>query len=76
MPGRGANGEELPYSLLSVLHLHQQRANRLTTMPKPPGIDPHEILKEREYRFVPCLALVAHRLAHYLIIWDHFVITI
>lgn len=45
------NGEKLPYDLMKILTLHQQRANRTTTLPTPPGIDPQTILKERENRY-------------------------
>ena len=58
--GRGDNGEQLPYNLLNVLHLHQQRANRITSTPKPPGIDPQQVLRERENRLVLVVAL--HRM--------------
>ncbi|KHN70758.1 ATP-dependent helicase brm [Toxocara canis] len=49
-PAESENGEKLPYDLMKVLSLHQQRANRATALPPPPGIDPQSILKEREYR--------------------------
>lgn len=45
-------GEKLPYDLMKILTMHQQRANRNTVLPPPPGIDPQSILKEREYRYV------------------------
>lgn len=43
--------EQLPYSLPAILQYHQQRANRITPIPKPVGIDPQELLKEREFRY-------------------------
>uniref|UniRef100_A0A0N5ALU6 SNF2-family ATP dependent chromatin remodeling factor snf21 n=1 Tax=Syphacia muris TaxID=451379 RepID=A0A0N5ALU6_9BILA len=46
------NGEKLPYDLMKVLLLHQQRANKLTTVSQPFGIDPIAALKERENRQV------------------------
>uniref|UniRef100_F1KQF2 Transcription activator BRG1 n=1 Tax=Ascaris suum TaxID=6253 RepID=F1KQF2_ASCSU len=49
-PAESENGEKLPYDLMKVLSLHQQRANRATALPPPPGIDPQTVLKEREYR--------------------------
>ncbi|MFH4977868.1 hypothetical protein AB6A40_004577 [Gnathostoma spinigerum] len=49
-PGETENGEKLPYDLMKILALHQQRAVRCTTLPTPPGIDPQLILKEREHR--------------------------
>lgn len=49
-PMEGENGEKLPYDLMKVLYLHQQKANRQTTLPTPKGIDPISLLKEREYR--------------------------
>uniref|UniRef100_A0A915ITP7 HSA domain-containing protein n=1 Tax=Romanomermis culicivorax TaxID=13658 RepID=A0A915ITP7_ROMCU len=49
---RGPVGEldQLPYSLPAVLQYFQQRSNRLTPIPRPVGIDPVELMKEREYR--------------------------
>ncbi|VDN08170.1 unnamed protein product [Thelazia callipaeda] len=49
-PAETETGEKLPYDLMKILTLHQQRANRNTFIPPPPGIDPQTILKEREYR--------------------------
>lgn len=46
----GENGEKLPYDLMKVLYLHQQKANRQTTLPTPKGIEPISMLKEREHR--------------------------
>lgn len=38
---------------MSILQLHQQRAqNRQTSVPRPGGIDPATIAKERENRLV------------------------
>jgi SWI/SNF-related matrix-associated actin-dependent regulator of chromatin subfamily A protein 2/4 len=45
------NGEKLPYDLMKVLSIHQQRANRTSTLAVPCGIDPQTILKERENRY-------------------------
>lgn len=56
------NGEMLPYDLMKVLTIHQQRATtRTTTLPTPPGIDPQVILKERESR-------IQNRLSPYLLL--------
>ncbi|EYB93891.1 hypothetical protein Y032_0177g570, partial [Ancylostoma ceylanicum] len=49
-PGEGDNGEKLPYDLMKVLNIHQQRCARPTSLPTPVGIDPASLLKEREYR--------------------------
>ncbi|PIO65278.1 hypothetical protein TELCIR_13061 [Teladorsagia circumcincta] len=49
-PGEGENGEKLPYDLMKVLNIHQQRCARPTSLPTPVGIDPASLLKEREYR--------------------------
>ncbi|VDL83099.1 unnamed protein product [Nippostrongylus brasiliensis] len=49
-PGEGENGEKLPYDLMKVLSIHQQRCARPTSLPTPVGIDPASLLKEREYR--------------------------
>uniref|UniRef100_A0A2K6WAG2 Uncharacterized protein n=1 Tax=Onchocerca volvulus TaxID=6282 RepID=A0A2K6WAG2_ONCVO len=49
-PVETENGEKLPYDLMKILTLHQQRANRSTCLPPPPGVDPQTVLKEREYR--------------------------
>lgn len=47
------NGEKLPYDLIKVLSIHQHRtATKVTSLPVPPGIDPHVILKERENRYL------------------------
>jgi SWI/SNF-related matrix-associated actin-dependent regulator of chromatin subfamily A protein 2/4 len=52
-PGVGdKEGEKLPYDLMKVLSIHQQRSNRSTTLPVPCGIDPQTVLKEREFRLV------------------------
>ncbi|PIO57021.1 hypothetical protein TELCIR_21577, partial [Teladorsagia circumcincta] len=48
-PGEGENGEKLPYDLMKVLNIHQQRCARPTSLPTPVGIDPASLLKEREY---------------------------
>lgn len=40
---------------MKILTLHQQRANRSTCLPPPPGVDPQTILKEREYRYIEIL---------------------
>lgn len=50
MPGKAGNDERLPYNLMSILQLHQQRAQRVTTVPKPSPIDPQTIIREREAR--------------------------
>ena len=44
------NGEKLPYDLMKVLALHQQRSARTTQINVPPGIDPISVMKERENR--------------------------
>lgn len=49
-PVETETGEKLPYDLMKILTLHQQRANRATAVPMPPGIDPQAILREREFR--------------------------
>ncbi|ETN75852.1 hypothetical protein NECAME_03625 [Necator americanus] len=49
-PGEGDNGEKLPYDLMKVLNIHQQRCARPTSLPTPVGIDPASLLKEREFR--------------------------
>ncbi|VDO29581.1 unnamed protein product [Haemonchus placei] len=49
-PGEGDNGEKLPYDLMKVLNIHQQRCARPTSLPTPVGIDPASLLKEREHR--------------------------
>ncbi|CAJ0928871.1 unnamed protein product, partial [Mesorhabditis belari] len=49
-PMEGENGEKLPYDLMRVLNLHQQKASRQTTLPTPKGIDPVSMQKEREHR--------------------------
>ncbi|VDN36561.1 unnamed protein product [Cylicostephanus goldi] len=49
-PGEAENGEKLPYDLMKVLNIHQQRCARPTSLPTPVGIDPASLLKEREYR--------------------------
>ncbi|VDK69928.1 unnamed protein product [Anisakis simplex] len=61
-PTEGESGEKLPYDLMKVLSLHQQRANRTTALPTPPGIDPQTILKEREYRLAINLTFGFHHL--------------
>ncbi|VDN25813.1 unnamed protein product, partial [Cylicostephanus goldi] len=50
-PGEAENGEKLPYDLMKVLNIHQQRCARPTSLPTPVGIDPASLLKEREYRY-------------------------
>ncbi|ULT95326.1 hypothetical protein L3Y34_004211 [Caenorhabditis briggsae] len=47
-PGEAENGEKLPYDLIKVLSLHQARSKRETTVSAPPGIDPIEMLMQRE----------------------------
>ncbi|VDO88756.1 unnamed protein product [Heligmosomoides polygyrus] len=49
-PGEGDNGEKLPYDLMKVLNIHQQRCARPTSLPTPVGVDPASLLKEREHR--------------------------
>lgn len=45
------NGQKLPYDLTKIMSVYQSRANSRTTMlPKPPGIDPNLLLKERQNR--------------------------
>lgn len=45
------DGKKLPYDLTKIMSIYQSRANsRTTTIPKPPGIDPKLLLKERENR--------------------------
>ncbi|GMS95686.1 hypothetical protein PENTCL1PPCAC_17861 [Pristionchus entomophagus] len=43
-------GEKLPYDLMKVLAIHQQRAARSTHVNVPTGIDPGSVMKERENR--------------------------
>lgn len=51
-PSDIGSGEKLPYDLVKVLSIHQQRAStRITNIPVPAGVDPQIILKERENRF-------------------------
>ncbi|CAL2040411.1 unnamed protein product [Caenorhabditis brenneri] len=47
-PGESENGEVMPYDLLKIFQLHQIRANRLTEIDVPPGIDPVAMLEQRE----------------------------
>uniref|UniRef100_A0A1I7UCT2 ATP-dependent helicase brm n=1 Tax=Caenorhabditis tropicalis TaxID=1561998 RepID=A0A1I7UCT2_9PELO len=47
-PGEAENGEKIPYDLMKIFNLHQNRCNRLTTITVPSGIDPVEMLKQRE----------------------------
>ncbi|PAV74647.1 hypothetical protein WR25_25647 [Diploscapter pachys] len=49
-PGEGNKDDKLPYDLMKVLTLHQQRCTRPTSLPMPCGIDPLSIMKERENR--------------------------
>ena len=49
-PAEGENGERFPYDLMRILSIHQQRANRTSALPLPPGVDPVTIMKEREHR--------------------------
>ncbi|CAD5212428.1 unnamed protein product [Bursaphelenchus okinawaensis] len=45
------NGEKLPYDLMKVLQIHNQRAqHRVTQITQPIGIDPDALAKERENR--------------------------
>lgn len=48
--GERENGEKLPYDLMKILHLHQTRASRQTSLAIPGGLDPQSIMKEREHR--------------------------
>jgi len=48
--------DQLPYSLPAVLQIFQQR-NRITPVTKPTGIDPMELMRERENRIMNRLGL-------------------
>ncbi|KJH49886.1 protein, SNF2 family [Dictyocaulus viviparus] len=63
-PGEGDNGEKLPYDLMKVLNIHQQRCARPTSLPTPVGIDPASLLREREYRHVNRVGLRIRELSN------------
>lgn len=45
------DGKKLPYDLTKIMSIYQSKANsRTTTLPKPPGIDPKLLLRERQNR--------------------------
>lgn len=54
--GQVGDLDQLPYNLPTVLQIFQQR-NRITPVAKPAGIDPAELLKEREHRMQNRLGL-------------------
>jgi len=54
--GQVGDLDQLPYSLPAVLQIFQQR-NRITPVTKPTGIDPMELMRERENRIMNRLGL-------------------
>lgn len=68
-PAEGKNGEKLPYDLMKILSLHQQRANKVTSVLPPAGIDPVALLKERENRFL------IYCVKNFLVLWELFVLS-
>ncbi|GMT24306.1 hypothetical protein PFISCL1PPCAC_15603, partial [Pristionchus fissidentatus] len=51
------DGGKLPYDLMKVLAIHQQRAARSTHVNVPTGIDPASVMKERENRIANRIGL-------------------
>lgn len=50
MPGPNFGKTQLPYSLMAIQQLQQQRQARIAPVAKPSGVDPQVLLKEREHR--------------------------
>lgn len=50
MPGPNVGKVQLPYSLMAIQQVQQQRQTRIAPVSKPTGIDPQTLLKEREHR--------------------------
>ncbi|KAL3186507.1 hypothetical protein MRX96_027543 [Rhipicephalus microplus] len=56
---RGSPGTGPPSSMPAMMQMQQQKQNRLTPVAKPQGVDPIEILKEKENRLT---SRIAHRI--------------